>query len=47
MSQKFLHTDRIQLVPLADEHLEYEIELDSDPEEMRYLAQAGLEPAVR
>jgi RimJ/RimL family protein N-acetyltransferase len=37
MSQPTLHTGRIRLVPLADEHLEYEIELDSDPEVMRYL----------
>ena len=32
-----LHTARIALVPLADEHLELEIELDSDPEVLRYL----------
>jgi hypothetical protein len=32
MSQPTLHTGRIRLVPLADEHLEYEVELDSDPE---------------
>ncbi|WP_460869782.1 GNAT family N-acetyltransferase [Nocardioides pakistanensis] len=32
-----LHTRRIRLVPLADEHLEHEIELDSDPEVLRYL----------
>ncbi|SDM45045.1 GNAT family N-acetyltransferase [Nonomuraea jiangxiensis] len=37
MSQAILRTDRIDLVPLSDEHLEYEIELDSDPEVMRYL----------
>lgn len=37
MSQATLQTDRIRLVPLSDEHLEYEIELDSDPEVMRYL----------
>ncbi|MEV4799162.1 GNAT family N-acetyltransferase [Nonomuraea sp. NPDC049421] len=37
MSQAKLRTDRIDLVPLADEHLEHEIELDSDPEVMRYL----------
>jgi RimJ/RimL family protein N-acetyltransferase len=37
MSQSTLETDRIRLVPLADEHLEYEIELDADPEVMRYL----------
>lgn len=37
MSQAVLHTRRIRLVPLADEHLAHEIELDSDPEVMRYL----------
>ena len=29
---------RIRLVPLSDEHLEQEVELDSDPEVMRYLS---------
>ncbi|MGI8869302.1 MAG: GNAT family N-acetyltransferase [Mycobacteriales bacterium] len=37
MSQATLHSRRIALVPLGDEHLEYEVELDSDPEVMRYL----------
>lgn len=37
MSQATLRTDRIRLVPLSDDHLEHEIELDSDPEVMRYL----------
>ncbi|GGO12067.1 GNAT family acetyltransferase [Microbispora rosea subsp. aerata] len=37
MSQATLSTDRITLVPLSDEHLEYEVELDSDPEVMRFL----------
>lgn len=37
MSQATLRTDRLTLVPLRDEHLELEIELDSDPEVMRYL----------
>ncbi|MEA5361894.1 GNAT family N-acetyltransferase [Amycolatopsis sp., V23-08] len=32
-----LHTERLTLVPLADEHRELEYELDSDPEVMRYL----------
>jgi RimJ/RimL family protein N-acetyltransferase len=36
--QQTLHTERITLVPLADGHLEWEIELDSDPEVMRYLS---------
>jgi RimJ/RimL family protein N-acetyltransferase len=53
MSQATLLTDRIQLVPLADEHLELEVELDSDPEVMRYLgggsarARADVEVAHR
>lgn len=38
MSQARLTTARLELVPLADEHLPYEIELDSDPEVLRYLA---------
>ncbi|MEP7054680.1 MAG: GNAT family N-acetyltransferase [Actinomycetota bacterium] len=37
MSQAILQTGRIRLIPLSDEHLEYEVELDSDPEVMRYL----------
>ncbi|MEU8177409.1 GNAT family N-acetyltransferase [Microbispora hainanensis] len=37
MSQPILQTDRITLVPLSDDHLEHEIELDADPEVMRYL----------
>lgn len=37
MAQATLHTARIVLVPLADEHLEDEIALDSDAEVMRYL----------
>lgn len=37
MTQASLHTDRIRLVPLAEEHFDLEAELDSDPEVMRYL----------
>ncbi len=37
MSQTTLRTDRIHLVPLAHAHLEHEVELDADPEVMRYL----------
>ncbi|MCF6470546.1 GNAT family N-acetyltransferase [Nonomuraea sp. MG754425] len=37
MSQAILRTGRITLVPLSDEHLDDEVELDSDPEVMRYL----------
>ena len=36
-SQATLRTRRLILVPLAEEHLEHEVELDSDPEVMRYL----------
>ena len=38
MPQQTLHTGRLTLVPLADEHLDWEVELDSVPEVMRYLA---------
>ncbi|MEV5411891.1 GNAT family N-acetyltransferase [Thermopolyspora sp. NPDC052614] len=37
MAQATLRTHRIHLVPLSDDHLEYEIELDADPAVMRYL----------
>ena len=37
MPQPVLHTDRLVLVPLADEHVDLEIELDSDAEVLRYL----------
>jgi RimJ/RimL family protein N-acetyltransferase len=36
-SQPTLATERLRLVPLADEHLQLEIELDSDAEVMRFL----------
>jgi RimJ/RimL family protein N-acetyltransferase len=35
--QRILQTERITLLPLADEHFEWEVELDSKPEVMRYL----------
>ena len=38
MPQQTLYIERLRLVPLADEHLEWEVELDSDPEVMRYLS---------
>ncbi len=38
MPQPILHTERLLLVPLEDRHLDLEIELDSDPEVMRYLS---------
>jgi RimJ/RimL family protein N-acetyltransferase len=36
--QRTVHAGRLTLVPLADAHLEWEVELDSDPEVMRYLS---------
>ncbi|MEU8300476.1 GNAT family N-acetyltransferase [Micromonospora sp. NPDC048909] len=41
MPQLILRTDRLLLVPLADRHLELEIQLDSDPEVLRYLSGRG------
>lgn len=38
MPQPTLQTERLALVPLTDEHLEWEVDLDSDPEVMRYLS---------
>ncbi len=47
MSQPILGTERLRLMPLADEHLEFEVELDSDPEVMRYIAgRASSRPEV-
>lgn len=37
MSQPALRTDRLELHPLRAEHLEHLVELDSDPEVLRYL----------
>lgn len=37
MPQPHLRTERLVLAPLADEHLELEVELDSDPEVLRYI----------
>jgi RimJ/RimL family protein N-acetyltransferase len=45
MAQPTLRTRRLTLVPLADEHFELEIELDSDPDVMRYLTGRGLSRA--
>ena len=36
--QQTLQTQRLTLRPLTDEHLEWEVALDSDPEVMRYLS---------
>ena len=37
MPQPVLRTDRLLLVPLAERHLDLEVELDSDPEVLRFL----------
>jgi RimJ/RimL family protein N-acetyltransferase len=37
MPQPILRTERLLMVPLADSHFELEVELDSDPEVLRYL----------
>ncbi len=39
VAQAVLRTRRLALVPLGQEHLQFEVELDSDPEVMRYLGQ--------
>jgi RimJ/RimL family protein N-acetyltransferase len=44
VAQLTLQTERLRLVPLADEHLKFEIELDSDAEVMRYLTGRALLP---
>jgi hypothetical protein len=38
MPQLTLQTERITLLPLGDEHFEWEVELDSDLAVMRYLS---------
>ena len=45
MGQATLVTERLRLEPLADEHLAYEVELDADPEVMRYLTGRARTPA--
>jgi RimJ/RimL family protein N-acetyltransferase len=45
MPQPTLSTPRLLLVPLADRHLDLEIELDSDPEVMRYITGRAQSPA--
>jgi RimJ/RimL family protein N-acetyltransferase len=42
MPQPILRTSRLLLVPLADRHLELEVELDSDPEVHRFLDRRAL-----
>jgi RimJ/RimL family protein N-acetyltransferase/diadenosine tetraphosphate (Ap4A) HIT family hydrolase len=44
--QATLRTSRLLLVPLAEEHLDHEVELDSDPEVMRYLGRARTRPEM-
>ena len=44
-TQPTLHTARLTLVPLASEHLELEVELDSDADVMRYLTGRALSRA--
>ena len=41
--QPTLHTARLTLAPLRDEHVDLEVELDSDPEVMRYLTGRALD----
>ena len=41
MPQPILRTPRLVLEPLADRHLELEVELDSDPEVMRFVGGAA------
>jgi RimJ/RimL family protein N-acetyltransferase len=43
-SQPTLHARRITLVPLAEHHLDAEVELDSDPAVMRYLGNGKARP---
>jgi RimJ/RimL family protein N-acetyltransferase len=38
MTQPIIRTERITLLPLSYKHLAWEVELDSDPEVMRYLS---------
>lgn len=45
MTQPTLYTERLQLMPLSDAHLELEIALDADPEVMRYLTGRALSRA--
>jgi RimJ/RimL family protein N-acetyltransferase len=37
MSQPILRTERLLLIPLASRHVELEVQLDSDPEVLRYI----------
>lgn len=44
MTQPVLRTDRLTLRPLTAEHVEHLVELDSEPEVLRYIAKAGSDP---
>ena len=44
MAQPTMDTVRLRLVPLANEHIKFEIELDSDPEVMRYISGRASSP---
>ena len=46
-AQAVLRTAWLQLVPLVEEDLEAEVELDSDPEVMQYLWKDPLLPTPR
>ncbi|HEY6396613.1 MAG TPA: GNAT family N-acetyltransferase [Solirubrobacteraceae bacterium] len=37
MTRPILRTTRLELIPLHDDHLDFEVELDADPEVLRYL----------
>ena len=43
MPQPILRTSRQLLIPPADRHLDTQVELDSDPEVMRYVRTYGSE----
>ncbi|NGN91936.1 GNAT family N-acetyltransferase [Nocardioides sp. KC13] len=44
MPQAHLHTERLELVPLSEEHLPFLVDLNSDPEVLRYLFIRALTP---
>lgn len=41
MTQSTVRTQRLELVPLTDAHLDFEVELDADPEVMRFITGRG------
>ena len=41
VTRPVLHTSRLRLEPLGDQHLDHLVELDSDPEVMRFLTGRG------